>query len=37
MISHDEIFCHEKFLGVHARLPKCERGTWSEKGWEPLS
>jgi len=23
-------------LGVHARLSKCWRGTWSGKGWEPL-
>jgi len=22
--------------GVHAHLSKCWRGTWSEKGWEPL-
>jgi len=22
--------------GVHAYLSKCWRGTWSEKGWEPL-
>ena len=23
-------------LGVHAHLPKCWRGTWPEKVWEPL-
>jgi len=22
--------------GVHVHLTKCWRGTWSEKGWEPL-
>jgi len=26
----------KKNLGVHVRLSKCSRGTWSEKGWEPL-
>jgi len=28
--------CHKKLLGVQADLLKCWRGTWSEKGWEPL-
>jgi len=22
--------------GVHASLSECWKGTWSEKGWEPL-
>jgi len=22
--------------GVHGHLSECWRGTWSEKGWEPL-
>jgi len=22
--------------GVHAHLSECLRGTWSDKGWEPL-
>jgi len=29
-------FCPKTVLGVHAHLSKCWRGTWSEKGWEPL-
>jgi len=39
-------FCHKKFKrykficrnaeGVHSHLTKCWRGTWSEKGWNPL-
>jgi len=35
MINHDKIFCHKKFLGAH--LSECWRGTWPEKGWEPLN
>jgi len=29
-------FFSQEILGVHAHLPKCWLGTWSEKGWEPL-
>jgi len=29
-------FLSQEFLGVHAHLLKCWRGTWSKKGWEPL-
>jgi len=25
-----------EILGVHAHHSKCWRGTWSERGWEPL-
>jgi len=32
---YSAILSYETF-GVHARLPNCWRGTWSEKGWEPL-
>jgi len=46
VINHDKIFCYKKFQGymficrnaegVHPHLSVCWRGTWSEKGWEPL-
>ena len=46
MNNHDKIFCHKKFEGytfifpnaegVHASLPECWKGTWSEKGWESM-
>jgi len=30
------MFICQNAEGVHAYLSKCWRGTWSEKGWEPL-
>jgi len=30
------MFICQNIEGVHAHLSECERGTWSEKGWEPL-